>query len=431
MPIKHVVILIQENRSFDDFFATFPGADGTKSGIIHTGAAIPLKEVNLSNYDLPHAHGDFLRDYNYGKMSGFDTGLLGGQGQFGPAGTYPYQYVNPKQIAPYWAMAHQYVLLDHLFPTQSSGSFTAHQDLITAGTQIEAGVSVTDFPTEIPWGCPAPTGTVTSLLTLANWKVGTNDNYEGGKGPFPCFTYRTLRDTLDAAHVSWKYYVPFATGPASNTTGILFNAFMAIRAVRYGSEWSTNISSPEKNIFRDIKKGTLPAVSWIVPDLENSDHPSDPTPPPRFPPDTGPSWVASVVNALGRSKYWDSTAIVVLWDDWGGFYDNVAPPQLDYQGLGIRVPAIVISPYARHTVVHTQYEFGSILKCIEDIWNLPRLSIWDTRPNTLCPPAGSVLESTSPFDFTSPPRAFTPIRAKYSTQYFLRQAPSNEPVDTE
>ena len=168
-----------------------------------------------------------------------------------------------------------------------------------------------------------------------------------------------------------------------------------------------------------------------MPDYENSDQPYDPTGK-KFPPDTGPSWVTAVVNAVGRSKYWNSTAVIVLWDDWGGFYDHVAPPQLDYQGLGFRVPAIIIGPYARKGYVsHAQYEFGSILKCIEDIWGLPRLSMWDTRPVTLCPRRGSVLEETSPFDFASPPRRFTPIHAKYSTEYFLRQLPSNEPVDTE
>ncbi|MBV8148137.1 MAG: hypothetical protein JO092_03505 [Candidatus Eremiobacteraeota bacterium] len=365
-------------------------------------------------------------------MWGFDTGNLGGDGQYGPAKRYAYQYVNPKQIAPYWRMAREYVLLDHLFPTQSSGSFTGHQDLIAAGTEIKKGVSVTDFPTGIPWGCPAPAGTATSLLTAADWTVGTAANYHTGVGPAPCFDYETLRDRLDAAHVSWKYYVPTGSGPNADPSGVLFNAFMAIRAVYYGSEWSTNVSSPEKNIFTDIKNGALPAVSWVVPDYENSDHPYDPSGK-KFPPDTGPSWVTSVVNAVGRSKYWNSTAVIVLWDDWGGFYDHVKPPQLDYQGLGFRVPGIVISPYARaHTVVHAQYEFGSILKCIEDIWGLPRLSVvWDTRPNTLCPPPGSSLDSTSPFNFAAPPRPFRSIPARYSTEYFLHQTPSDEPVDTE
>ena len=140
-----------------------------------------------------------------------------------------------------------------------------------------------------------------------------------------------------------------------------------IYPVRYGSEWQTNISSPETNIFSDISNGRLAAMSWVIPDLENSDHPSSGT-------DTGPSWVASVVNAIGESSYWPTTAIVVVWDDWGGFYDHEPPPFIDnWGGLGFRVPMLILSPYARETsssqpgyISHTQYEFGSILKFVEE-----------------------------------------------------------------
>ncbi|HTX58168.1 MAG TPA: alkaline phosphatase family protein, partial [Verrucomicrobiae bacterium] len=164
--------------------------------------------------------------------------------------------------------------------------------------------------------------------------------------------------------------------------------------------------------------GKLPAVTWVVPDAIDSDHPGDAS-------DTGPSWVASVVNAIGQGPDWKSTAIVVVWDDWGGFYDSEPPPQLDFTGLGIRVPCIVISPYAKkHYVDDTQYEFGSILKFIEQTFGLPplgptALGYTDTRATSI----------TNAFDFTQAPRSFTPIPAPYPPSYFLHRPPSHKPPD--
>ena len=136
--------------------------------------------------------------------------------------------------------------------------------------------------------------------------------------------------------ISWKYYTPAWQG----STGAIWNAFLAIGPVfKKSSEWNAHISQPETSIFNDISAGTLPAMSWLIPDGINSDHPA-------YPSDTGPSWVASVVNAVGESRYWKNTAIIIVWDDWGGFYDPVKPPPLDQQGgPGFRVPAIVVSPY--------------------------------------------------------------------------------------
>jgi phospholipase C len=169
-------------------------------------------------------------------------------------------------------------------------------------------------------------------------------------------------------------------------------------------------------ILSDISHGMLPAVSWLVPDLTNSDHPGDHS-------DTGPSWVAAIVNAIGESAYWKSTAILIVWDDWGGFYDNVRPPLRDTAGgLGFRVPMLVVSPYARKGyVAHTQYEFGSILKFIENNWGLGRLGTTDVRAETI----------VGCFDFAQKPRKFEAIHASYSRSYFERQPPSNQPVDTQ
>ncbi|HYL27038.1 MAG TPA: alkaline phosphatase family protein, partial [Candidatus Nitrosotalea sp.] len=287
----HVVVIVQENRTFDNLFATFPGADGTTVGKTHNGK-LRLHKANLESPISPNnGYTYWQHDYNNGKMNGFDTQ---------PPGTYVYQYVDPAQIKPYWELAQQYVLADHNFQTQGSGSFTAHQDLIRGGTDIGGSQSLIDFPNGQPWGCDAPSGTRTSLISLGN-------QYQHLQGPYPCLTYETLRDLLDNAGVSWRYYTPSTGGFAGN----LWNAFEAIKAVRLGSEWHTNVASPETQIFTDIRHGRLASVSWVIPDYANSDHPGDNS-------DTGPSWVAQITNAIGESPLWDTTAILVVWDDWGG-----------------------------------------------------------------------------------------------------------------
>jgi phospholipase C len=167
-------------------------------------------------------------------------------------------------------------------------------------------------------------------------------------------------------------------------------------------------------LLSDISKNKLAAVTWVCPDFSNSDHPGSK-------PDAGPSWVAQVVNAIGQSQFWNTTAIFVVWDDWGGVYDHVAPKQIDYQGLGFRVPMLVVSPYAKKGVVsHTQYEFGSIVKFVESTWSLGSLGTTDARANSV----------GDAFDFTQSPRPFSPIQSKFSRTFFLHQRPSNHPVDT-
>ncbi len=391
-PIKHVIVVIQENRSFNDLFATFPGAHGTTKGKLANGQSVALRVNSLdSRLDLTHAFGDYLRDYDRGKMDGFQSA--------------DYQYVAPRDVMPYWKIAKRNVLADNLFQTQGSGSFTAHQDLIRGDTQIDSSESLIDFPSRVPWGCDAPPRTTTSVLTL-------QQKYLPYAGPFPCLGYKTLRDLLDAKGISWKYYSPAIVG----NTGATWNAFEAVRAVREGPQWATHVITPSRAILDDISRGALPDMSWVVPDAVNSDHPGRHS-------DTGPSWVAGIVNAVGESAYWKSSAILILWDDWGGFYDNAPPPFLDlHGGLGFRVPMLVVSPYARAGYVdHTQYEFGSVLRFVENTWALGRLGTTDERATGI----GGCL------DFHQKPRPFVPIPVKYSRAFFERQRPSNQPVDEE
>ena len=398
----HVVIVMQENRTFDNLFATFPGADGTRTGRLHDGTTIRLREHPLYDANSPlNDHLTWRTAYNDGAMNGFDLIKFNGDP------TALYQYVEPAQLQPYWSMAKQYVLADHLFQTQGSGSFTAHQDLIAGGAMVDPTKSLIDFPTATPWGCDAPSSTLTTLIT------GTNV-YLPNDGPYPCLHYRTLRDTLDAKGITWRYYAPQV---GHSFGGDLWNAFDAIDAVRNGPEWNTNVTWPETNVFKDIASGDLPSVAWVVPNFRNSDHPAADS-------DTGPSWVAQIVNAVGQSPAWDSTVVLIVWDDWGGWYDHVKPPgPYRFGGLGFRVPLIVVSPYAkRGYVMHADYEFGSIVKLIEENWELPPLHTTDVR-------AASFVGAA--FDFTQAPRAFVPIAAPYSRTFFERQRPSERAVDDE
>ncbi|MGC9991760.1 MAG: alkaline phosphatase family protein [Candidatus Cybelea sp.] len=421
-PITHIVLMVQENRTFNDLFATFPGADGTTTGLELIGkgkkakqVSVDLKETNLADKkNLNHYYAAYTTAYDNGNMDAFNR--IKYAAKAGDEGTLPYTYVNPTQVAPYWTLATDYALADHLFQTQGSGSFTAHQDLIRGGTEINSTESLIDDPTaSAAWGCTSPPGTVTSLIT-------TSLVYEPRKGPYPCTNkfpssgsnYETLADLLDAATVSWKYYAP---APKNYTAGALWNAFLVINSV-YGnkSEWSEHISSPQTNILKDIANGNLPAMSWVVPDALDSDHPG-------YKSDHGPSWVANVVNALGKSSYWNSTAVIIVWDDWGGFYDSVEPPKPDNQGgPGFRVGMIVASPYVpANEISHTVYGFGSIIKFIENTWSLGSLGTTDQSSTSI----GNI------FNFKQKPRTFKAIPTKYSREFFLREKPSGLPVDTE
>jgi phospholipase C len=436
-PIKHIVVLVQENRTFNNFFAEFPGATGTTVGKEKIGKGkkakvkyINLTEVNLyTDYSPSHLYVAYLKAYDHGKMDGFNQIIYNPNHK--PEGAGPYQYVNPQQLAPDWTLAQEYALANAMFQTQGSGSFTAHQDLIRGGTEIDSSDSIIDYPSESKvWGCDAPSGTTTDLIT-------TQLVYEANKGPLPCTkdfpssgsNYLTLRDLMDGASppVSWKYYTPELDpyGPGS-----LWDAFDVIAPVRYGPEWGTNVEWPQTEIFDDITNGNLPAMSWVIPDGADSDHPG-------YKSDTGPSWVASIVNAIGESSYWNTTAIVVVWDDWGGWYDPVKPPAIDKEGgMGFRVPMIVISPYARETsssqpgyISNVVYSFGSILRFAEDTFGLGRLGTTDSTSNSIGPESGSY--GGDMFNFNQTPRKFAPISTKYSKWYFLHRKPSGLPVDTE
>jgi phospholipase C len=346
-------------------------------------------------------------------MDGFNLQYVdGNKSQL--AGTYPYMYVDPSDIQPYWAMAQQYGLSDHMFQTQGSGSFTAHLDLVAGGSQLKPSWSLIDYPSNFnDWGCTG-TGETTARIT-------TNGKYfaTGSKkpGPAPCLTFptKTMRDLLDKAGLSWKYYTP---AYVPGTIGAEWDAFAGISNVYNDpNEWGTNVSWPETNIFSDITNNKLPAVSWVIPEDNNSDHPWGKS----RTQDNGPSWVSSIVNAVGQSEYWNSTAIIVTWDDFGGYFDHEPPPLFDNMGgLGFRVPMLVVSPYVpKGEISHTQYEFASILKFVEQNFALPSMHTTDDR-------ATSIVDM---FDFAQQPRPFVTITSAHKKEYFLHQPHVADPMD--
>ncbi len=328
----------------------------------------------------------------------------------------PYSYVPQDQVQPYFDMAKQYVLADKFFASDFDiSSFISHQYII-AGVNPNSTVN---YP-ETVWGCPGgPSDKI--------FKLYKDRKISKSPVAVACWSPDTLGKELDARGVSWAYYAAAVSGvkgvPQCGSKGSdvspdaskgrhgIWSAFQAINYVCYdSSDWDNNVISPPQQFITDVQNGKLSSVTWITPTNANSDHGGNGS-------DTGPSWVASLVNAVGKSPFWDSTAIFIFWDDPGGWYDPEAPAYLDNDGLGFRLPLLIISPYAKHGFVsHTHYEHGSILRFVEDRFGLPRLAASDTRANS---PAKYA------FDFSKGPRKFVPIKAKYPEEFFL-----NQPLDT-
>jgi phospholipase C len=407
--IKHVVFVIQENRSFDNLFNGFPGADTVTSGLRHNDSVVALHPTSLNvPVDVDHARQTFLNSYNGGRMNGFDTiGTVPPQG----TGDFPYAYVPQSETKPYWELARQFTLADRTFASVGGPSFPAHQYLI-AGT---AGRAI-DNPNRTAadvfwWGCDSPSGTTVR-------EIGPDGRADGPR-VFPCFDYRTLADVMDARGVSWRSYAPTASD-----LGSIWSAFDAIHHIRYGPDWNEKVVTPQTRVLTDISTDALPAFSWVTPDFRSSDHEQYGIGgrPQAARTDLGPQWVATVVNAIGRSRLWSETAIIVVWDDWGGWYDHVRPPQVDAMGLGFRVPMMVISPYAKHGYVsHVQHEFGSLLKFAEGVFELPSLGTTDARADDL----------SDCFDFTKSPAPYVPISTAMTAADFIAMPPSNVPPDND
>jgi phospholipase C len=390
--ITHVVYIVQENRSFDNMFQGYPGANTVSKGKNSDGKTIALQPSSLGAfYEIDHsAQAMFAACNGTGKLPGTDCRMDGfnNEESYGGPANPQYVYVPHNESKPYFDMAHEWVLADKMFQSQLDESFVAHQYIIAA----QAAWSV-NLPSG-EWGCAG--GDLDSVGTI------TKDRNADGPTIRPCYDYQTLADELDTAKLSWRFYAS-TYGSVSSGEGTGWSSFRAINHIYNGPDWKYVIS-PNWKFITDVRAGHLANFTWITPVCDDSDHVNCPG-------GFGPSWVSALVNTVGKSKFWNSTAIFVQWDDWGGLYDHVPPPYENRDSLGFRVPLLVISPYAKQNYVsHVQYETASVLRFAEDLYGLGQLAAADKRANS---PAGDC------FDFTQQPRPFVKIKAPLPPSFFM------------
>ncbi|MDQ6743969.1 MAG: phospholipase [Candidatus Dormibacteraeota bacterium] len=414
--IQHVVVVMQENRSFDSYFGTYPGAEGLprRDGQFTVclpdpakgGCAKPYHDPNDLNGGGPHGTDNGRADINGGRMDGFVQ-----QAETAPRGCFfgandpscstksnpdVMGYHDAREIPNYWKYAQSFVLQDRMFQPDLSWSLPSHLFLVS---EWSARCKVRNDP-----------------MSCVNDTQSAALPPDFGPGPHqpPNYAWTDLTYLLHAHRVSWKYYVAEGTQPdcqndeavcppvtqRAGTPGI-WNPLPWFSTVRQDGELG-NIQ-PVTNLYQDSRSGKLPQVSWVTPNGENSEHPPGLV-------SAGQSYVTGLVNAIMQGPNWSSTAIFISWDDWGGFYDHVVPPVVDQNGYGLRVPGLLISPYARKGLVdHQTLSFDAYDRFIEDVF-LKGLRIdpkTDGRPDS----RQNVRENASvlgdlrkEFDFNQPPR---------------------------
>ena len=319
-PIKHVVFVVQENRSFNNLFMGYPGAKTLSYGYDTNGKKIALQPVNLQiGWDLAHnSVGFFAACDGTGTIPGTDCKMDGWNNELATSGHPPnpaYAYVPQSETKPYWTIAKRYVLADRTFASNFDGSFVSHQYAVAAYAS-----RAVDYPVRV-WGCEG--GPSDTVATLTGRRAI-------GSSIAACFDNPTLAAEADQAGVSWRYYAGSIYGD-----GGLWSAYQADRRIYNGPDWKAKVIDPPSRFLTDVAAGKLAQITWVAPTYEASDHAVLDT-------GKGPAWIASVVNAVGKSKFWDSTAVFIMWDDWGGWYDPVKPRYLDYDGLGFRVPLLIL-----------------------------------------------------------------------------------------
>jgi phospholipase C len=432
--IRHIVVIFQENRTPDNLFhdtvLMARGADIASIGMNSLGETVPLIPIDLGtagsnpqNYDLNHSNAAFVSMYDGGKMDGANLIECQDSAVNCSPSVHPnpqFRYVKPADVAPYFAMAEQYTFGDRMFQTNEGPSFPAHQFII-AGTSAPTATSflfAAENPIDNNAGCIAPLATTVAMIDASGSETTPAPEY-------PCFEHPTLSDLLETNGVTWRYYAPSAgsiwTGPVA-IEHICQQKTINGTLTCTGPEWIGNVIIPQQKVLADIANGQLAQVTWIIPGGLESDHAlaND---------GTGPSWVASIVNAIGNSEFWANTAIVITWDDWGGWYDHVAPKVIN-DGVswgsgyvyGFRVPLIVVSPYAKAAYVsHVTHDFGSVLKFIETTFKLPSLGYADT-------PADDMSDC---FNLTQTPLTFHTISAPLDAAHFIndKRAPTDPDDD--
>jgi phospholipase C len=428
IPIQHVVVIMQENRSFDTYFGTYPGANGipmqngASSVCVPASAGQPCVAPYHDSDDVnaggPHGAGSATSDINGGKMDGFVLQADIGRSQScqqpnDPACTEGGKndvmgWHDAREIPNYWAYAQQFVLQDQMFEPNASWSLPAHLFTVSGWS---ARCSSGD-----PFSC------TNQLQTPGGAGILLRARPQPGSEAAPLFAWTDLTYLLHKANVSWGYFLNEGDQPDCdddamfceakplrvNVPGI-WNPLPYFETVQQDNQLG-NIQ-PTKNFYDAARAGTLPAVAWVIPSQQVSEHP-----PAKI--SDGQAYVTSLINAVMQGPDWSTTAIFVTWDDWGGFYDHVAPPTVDENGYGLRVPGLVISPYARQGYIdHQTLSFDAYLKFIEDLFlggqrldpatdgrPDPRPSVRETEPIL-----GNLMQD---FDFSQQPRAsqLLPVR---------------------
>ncbi|MBV8489076.1 MAG: hypothetical protein JO199_01010 [Candidatus Eremiobacteraeota bacterium] len=384
-PIKHVIIVLQENRTFDNIFHGYPGANYAKTGIGLNGASIPLHEVHLmTSWDPAHAYEDWQVEYNGGAMNGFERESL--DGGTAPFSNFAYSYAKQSDVQPYWDLAKEGVLADNMFADHRSQSYAGHLYPI-------AGAAGPIAPGLARWYVADNPGTGGSCSEPGQGEAVNIDTGNTGKQYTSCFDFKTIADLLDEKHVSWKYYVDSADKDDQ------VSGFASIKHIYESPDWA-NVQTPETTIFSDVEDGTLPAVSWVIGTYANSDHAGQ-----SVPSSNGPTWVASVFNAIGKSAYWKDSAIILVYDDWGGWYDHVKPVSWNKYEPGFRLPLVIVSPYAKRGYIsHDAHYTGSILRFIEKTYGLESLRVTDAKSDAF----------NDVFDFSQTPLNYVPVKFKGS-----------------
>ena len=373
--IRHVIVVMQENRSFDSYFGTYPGADGipmrdgTPTVCLPNGIGACVRPFHDSNdRDVGGPHGPLAAqlDLDGGEMDGFVTvghGALVNRCRADPSEQrcavlrHPdvLGYHDAREIPNYWAYARSFVLQDHMFEPNWGWSLPAHLWLVSGWSAR----------------CTDPRDASTCSTNLEPPAAGPSSTL-GSHPHGPLYGWTDLTYLLHAAHVSWASYV--ARGEAPDCFSGPIDCYTKLRVPDTPGFWNvlpafTDVGEdgetaaaqrPIGAFLADAARGTLPAVSWVTPDFADSEHPHASI-------RAGQAWVTRLVDAVMRGPDWSSTAIFLAWDDWGGFYDHVVPPAVDANGYGLRVPGLVISPYARRGYVdHQILSQDAYLKFIED-----------------------------------------------------------------
>jgi phospholipase C len=397
---KYVIVMVQENRTIDNLFQTQPGVDTQNFGVDSHGNHVTLKQRALgAAWGCSHSHSGFVTEVT----QGFDLEPCGNNAPVNGA----FSYVNPNQITQYTALASQYAIADNVLQSNEGPSFPAHIYLIAATTGTPGShwnISENDGKDKTPAGCNAPAGKTVTTMDMTSAFPGHEDN-----PIFPCINPLTIFNELDGAHISWKYYTP--------SVNSIWTAPYAIQSLYQNDK--ANVIVPETTVLSDIQNGTLAQVSYVIPSGTNSDHPGKGN-------NGGPTWVASVVNALGASQYWNQCAIIVVWDDWGGWYDHVAyrhplsSPNDPYE-YGLRVPLLAIGPFAKpNWVGHEQRDFSAIPHFIEDVYGLASLGQLDSQTDNLF----------KLFNFQGQPRKFKHIpTGNVTIKGLINRPPDLTPVD--